>query len=83
MELSVLIAKIFSIIYIFSGIAVLIKTVDLDQFVIEFEKSPTLTYLAGCFGIIFGMILVNYHNLWVRNWTVLVTLLAWIMLIGG
>ncbi|MBN2601704.1 MAG: hypothetical protein JXR87_06915, partial [Candidatus Marinimicrobia bacterium] len=29
------------------------------------------------------MILVNYHNLWVRNWTVLVTLLAWIMLIGG
>ena len=83
MELSIFIARIISIIYIFSGVAVLVKTVNLNQFVDEFDKSPTMTYLAGCFGIIFGMILVNYHNHWVGNWTVLITLIAWIMLIGG
>ena len=83
MALSIFIAKIISIIYISSGIAVLIGTVDLNKLVEEFDKSPTMTYLAGCFGIIFGMILVNYHNHWVSNWTVLITLIAWIMLIGG
>jgi len=83
MELSILIAKIISVIYIASGIAVLTGTFKISDFVNEFEKSPTLTFLSGCIGIIFGMILVNYHNIWVKNWTVIITIISWIMLIGG
>ena len=83
MELSILIAKIIAVIYIASGIAVLTGTFKISDFVNEFEKSPTLTFLSGCIGIIFGMILVNYHNIWVKNWTVIITIISWIMLIGG
>jgi hypothetical protein len=83
MELSILIAKIISVIYISSGIAVLIGTLKISDFVNEFEKSPTLTFLSGCIGIIFGTILVNYHNIWVKNWTVMITIISWIMLVGG
>ena len=83
MELSILIAKIISVIYIASGIAILTGTFKISDFVNEFEKSPTLTFLSGCIGIIFGMILVNYHNIWVKNWTVIITIISWIMLIGG
>ncbi len=83
MELSILIAKIISVVYISSGIAVLIGTVNLNKFVDDFERIPALSFLAGSIGIIVGMILIKYHNLWVRNWTVLITLIAWIMLIGG
>jgi len=83
MELSLLIAKIFSAVYIASGIAVLLGSVDLDKIVDEFEKSSALTFVSGCVGIILGVILINYHNIWVKNWTVLITILSWLMLIGG
>jgi hypothetical protein len=83
MELSLLIAKIFSAVYIVSGIAVLMGSVDFNKIVDEFEKSPALSFISGCVGIIFGVILVNYHNIWVQNWTVLITILSWFMLIGG
>lgn len=83
MELSILIAKIISVIYISSGIAVLIGAFKISDFVNEFEKSSTLTFISGCIGIIFGMILVNYHNIWVKNWTAIITIISWIMLVGG
>ena len=83
MELSILLAKILSLIYITSGIAVLIGTVKISDLVNEFEKSPALTFVSGCIGIIAGMILVIYHNIWIKNWTVLITIISWIMLIGG
>lgn len=83
MGLSLLIAQIFSAVYIVSGIAVLMGSVDLDKIVDEFEKSPALTFISGCVGIIFGIILVNYHNIWIKNWTLLITILSWLMLMGG
>ncbi|MCK9245227.1 MAG: hypothetical protein M0R34_07070 [Candidatus Marinimicrobia bacterium] len=83
MELSMLIAKILAVIYISSGIAVLIGTFKMSDFVIEFEKSPALTFVSGCVAIILGMILVTYHNIWVGNWRVIITIISWIMLVGG
>lgn len=61
----------------------LLGTVKISDFVKEFEKSPTLTILSGYIAIIFGMILVSYHNVWVKNWTVLITIISWIMLVEG
>jgi len=83
MELSILIAKIISVIYISSGIAVLIGTINFSDIVNEFEKSSALTFISGCIGIIAGMILVVHHNIWIKNWTVIITIISWIMLVGG
>ena len=83
MELSILIAKIIAVVYISSGIAVLIRSVDLNKLVSDFEKSPALTFIAGCVGIVVGLALLQFHNLWVKNWTVLITIISWFMLIGG
>jgi hypothetical protein len=83
MELSRLIAKIIAVIYISSGIAVLTGTFNINDFVSEFKKSPTLTFLSGCIGIIFGMLLVIQHNIWIKNWSVIITIISWIMLLGG
>ena len=83
MELSSLVAKIISIIYISSGIAVLIGTINFNDIVEDFDKSPALTFVVGSVGIIIGIILIEYHNIWVKNWTVLVTIISWLFLIGG
>jgi len=83
MELSILIAKIISIIYISAGIGVLIGTINFNNIITDLKNSAALTYIAGSIGIILGMILIEYHNIWVKNWTVLITIISWLFLIGG
>ena len=83
MELSILIAKIISVIYISTGIAVLIGTINFKDIVNDFEKSPALTFVAGSIGIFIGIILIEYHNIWVKNWNVIITIISWLFLIGG
>ena len=83
MELSILIAKIISIIYISAGIGVLIGTINFNNIITDLKNSAALTYIAGSIGIILGMILIEYHNIWVKNWTILITIISWLFLIGG
>ena len=83
MELSIFVAKIIAVIYVSSGIAVLIGQINFNTIATDFNKSTALTFVAGSFGIIIGMVLVKYHNHWVKNWTVLITIISWTFLIGG
>ena len=83
MELSILIAKIIAVIYISSGIAVLIGQINFNNIAADFDKSPALIFVAGSVSIIIGMVLVEYHNNWVKNWTVVITIISWSFLIGG
>lgn len=83
MELSVLVAKILALVYIAAGISALRGKPTFKQMIEDFERSPALTYLAGFFTLIFGMILVVYHNHWVKDWTVLITVVGWMALLKG
>ena len=49
----------------------------------DFEKSSALTFITGFITLVIGALLVNYHNIWVKNWTVLITIFAWLSLIKG
>jgi hypothetical protein len=42
-----------------------------------------LTYLAGFTTVTIGSLIVNYHNRWAKNWTVLITILGWLALLKG
>lgn len=66
-----------------TGIALLAGTINFDNIVNEIEKSPALTFLSGSIGIMIGTILIEYHNLWVKNWNVIITIISWAFLIGG
>ena len=83
MELSLLVAKIIAIVYISSGIAVIIGQLNFEKITESLDASPALTLIAGFIGIIIGFVLVEYHNIWVANWTVLITIISWLFLIGG
>ncbi len=83
MDLSVLLARIIAVIYIASGIGVLTGKINFSAIANEFGRSPVLTYIAGTLAIITGTILLYYHNIWIMNWTVLITIISWIIFIGG
>lgn len=83
MELSILVAKVISAIYLSSGIAVLINRLNFDRVTEDMKNSPALTFFGGALGIILGTALVHYHNIWTGDWRVLITLISWGMFLGG
>jgi hypothetical protein len=83
MELSILVAKILALYYLAIGVGVLSGKVNVSKVIKSFEDSPGLTLISGFLMIITGALLVNAHNLWVKDWTVLITIVAWAILIKG
>lgn len=83
MELSILIARILALTYISAGIGAVSGKMDFEKMVEDFERSPALIYVTGFFTLVIGMLMVTYHNIWVKNWTVLVTIIGWMSLLKG
>ena len=42
-----------------------------------------VVYLSGVLMFIGGLVIVSVHNSWVRDWTILVTLSGWFLLLLG
>lgn len=47
------------------------------------EQIPPVVYLSGLLMFIGGLAIVRAHSVWVRNWTVLITLIGWGLLLVG
>ncbi len=47
------------------------------------EQIPPLVYLTGVLLFVAGLAIVRAHNLWVRDWPVLITVVGWSFLLLG
>jgi len=47
------------------------------------NQIPPVVYLSGVLMFVAGLAVVRAHNLWVRNWAVLITLTGWFFLLLG
>jgi len=47
------------------------------------SQIPPVVYLSGVLMFIAGLAVVRVHNLWVRNWAILVTMTGWFFLLLG
>jgi hypothetical protein len=46
-------------------------------------NNPSLMFTIGAFVTIFGILLVVSHNIWQWNWRLIITLIAWVILLKG
>lgn len=83
MELSFLAAKVLCLTYLSAGVAALTGKITYSKVIEDFERSPGLAFISGFLALIIGVVLVHYHNHWVRNWTVLITIVGWLSLLKG
>ncbi len=83
MELSILVAKILALFYIAYGIGIFSGKVNIGKMMKSLEDSQGLSLVLGMLLLILGALLVNAHNIWVKDWTVLITIIAWAALIKG
>lgn len=47
------------------------------------SQTPLMVYMSGVLMFVAGLAIVRDHNLWVRNWTILVTMTGWFFLLLG
>lgn len=83
MELSILIARIFGVIYTVIGLGILINGDHYRKVVDNFLKNPALTYLGGLIALLAGFLLVTYHNIWDGSWRVIISVIGWMALVKG
>jgi len=49
----------------------------------EAAHSPTLIYLSGLLTLPLGLAILNVYRAWTADWRVIVTILGWLLAIGG
>jgi uncharacterized membrane protein HdeD (DUF308 family) len=63
--------------------AMLVSEFPLVQPHLYDSQIPPVVYLSGVLMFVAGLAVVRVHNVWARNWTVLVTLTGWFFLVLG
>ena len=64
-------------------VAMLVAELPLVQPHLYDQQIPPVVYLSGVLLFVAGLAIVLAHNIWVKNWTVLITLCAWSLLLLG
>ncbi|TRZ47736.1 hypothetical protein D4Q80_04865 [bacterium] len=49
----------------------------------DFFKNSALIYLGGIIALLFGLLIVLFHNVWVASYAVIITILGWLGIIKG
>lgn len=83
MELSILVAKMLCLLYLAAGIGALSGQMTFKSILDDLTSSRALSFTLGFISLILGVLLVQYHNIWVKDWPVLITIIGWAALIKG
>ena len=83
MGTSIFIARVFGLCYLVLGVGFLFNRKAFQQIMGDFCKNAALVFFAGIFALVVGAVIILTHNVWVANWTVLITILGWGALIKG
>jgi len=83
MDLSILIAKLFSVVYAAMGLGMLINMKFYKKLFNDMYKTTTFIFAWGIFATTVGLFIVLNHNIWVADWTVIITVIGWIALFKG
>lgn len=83
MQKSEFLAKLIGPVLIAIALGMLFNTATFRGLGEEFLRSHAMIYLSGLLIMVTGLALVNTHNLWNRGWRLIITILGWLMVIGG
>lgn len=83
MSVSLILARVLGPLMLVVAVGILLNRASYKAMVLEILASPSLRYLAGISALITGLLMLQWHNLWVADWRVILTLFAWGGLLKG
>ncbi|MFN3233900.1 MAG: hypothetical protein ACE365_00605 [Gammaproteobacteria bacterium] len=83
MDITLFLAKAFAIFLVVIGLAMFMgRTRFISEYSAVIEDKPAF-FVLGLLMLILGIVLVLLHNVWIANWTIIITILAWLVLVRG
>ncbi len=80
--MTIILARFWSILVMAFAIIFLINPKSLDR-LYSYLEDEKFVFIIGFFSFIIGLITILLHNVWVVNWSIMVTIFGWIALIKG
>lgn len=82
MNASNYLAELWGITIAVVSLALLINPKRLEKFFTEMENEAIM-FLGGTATLVIGIAMVLIHNVWVKDWRVIITLLGWLSILKG
>ena len=83
MDRSLFLARLLGPTFIAIALGMLINLGMYESMIAEGLRPGILFYLSGLLSLLAGLAIVNLHNTWCMDWRVIITVLGWLMTIGG
>lgn len=81
MNTSIILAQILGLYMTIMGLLILVQGKHFMQRMEGFTKDSPLMLIGILMGLIIGILLVVFHNIWVWGWPVVITILGWFIFI--
>ena len=83
MQPAVFIARLIGPALVVIGVGMLLNEATYAAMIAEAVRSPTTIYLSGLLSLLPALAILNVHRTWTADWRVIITILGWLMVIGG
>jgi hypothetical protein len=81
METTLFLAKVFGLYLLVMGLLMPLRRKELSAMIEALADNRPLVFLVGVLVLILGLVLVVSHNVWIAGWPLVITVLAWLVLI--
>jgi len=83
MSSSKFIAGLIGPLFLAIGAAMLFNSGMFTGMVSQLAQNYGIVFLAGVIGLLGGLAILRFHNIWSADWRVIITIFAWLSVIGG
>ena len=83
MDRSLFLARLIGPTFVAIALGMLINLGMYESMIAQALHPGVLFYLSGLLSLLAGLAIVNLHNKWELDWRVIITVLGWLMTIGG
>ncbi len=83
MATSVVLAKLLGPYCLIVALGVLLNLKTYQKVMEDCLKNSAIFYLAGLFSLIFGLLIIQFHNVWMFDWPIMITLMGWLGVVKG
>ncbi|MCK4888046.1 MAG: DUF2065 family protein [Planctomycetes bacterium] len=75
--------QFIGLIYLAVGVGILLNPQYYKKMFADFKTSTAVMYIGGIFAFAIGFLLIIFHNIWVKDISVIITIVGWMALLKG
>jgi len=83
MAISIFLAKLLGPYCTIVALGVLLNFKTYQKVIEDCLKNSAIVYIAGIFSLIFGLLIIQFHNIWILDWPLAITVMGWLGIMKG